>query len=85
VLRQDLLTLRYLISQYALDKHELPRSLDDLVGAGYLRQIPIDPVTGNPDWAVDMIADPIHHEPGISDLHSSSTKESSDGRAYNKW
>src|SRR5579862_7711672 len=55
VLRQDLFELRSLISQYTLDKQKAPQSLDDLVTAGYIKQIPIDPMTGsNSTWTVDQ-------------------------------
>src|SRR5438046_7556047 len=51
VLRQDLFQLRSLISQYTLDKQKAPQSLDDLVQAGYIKQIPVDPMTGsNSTW-----------------------------------
>src|SRR5579872_6337730 len=45
VLRQDLFTMRSVISQYTLDKQKMPQSGDDLVQAGYLKQIPTDPIT----------------------------------------
>src|SRR5260370_42122648 len=45
VLRSNLSTLRSVISQYTLDKQKAPQSLDDLVQAQYLRQIPLDPMT----------------------------------------
>ena len=40
VLKQDLFQMRSLISQYTLDKQKAPQSLDDLVQAGYIKQIP---------------------------------------------
>src|ERR1700688_1725453 len=49
VLRQDLFTLRNLISQYTLDKQKAPQSLDDLV-PGYIKIIPKDPMTGEANW-----------------------------------
>ncbi|HET9306099.1 MAG TPA: prepilin-type N-terminal cleavage/methylation domain-containing protein, partial [Candidatus Sulfotelmatobacter sp.] len=52
VLRSNLGTLRSVISQYTLDKQKAPQSLDDLVSAGYLRQIPTDPMTRQPNWEV---------------------------------
>src|SRR5947207_9660346 len=55
VLRQNLFTLRSLISQYTLDKQKAPQSLDDLVQAGYIKQIPVDPMTGsNSTWTVEQ-------------------------------
>src|SRR5215467_12733974 len=57
VLRQNLFTLRDLISQYTLDKQKAPQSLDDLVQAGYLKQIPRDPMTNETDWQVEQMDD----------------------------
>src|SRR5246127_5612076 len=89
VLRQDLFQLRSLISQYTLDKQKAPQSLDDLVQAGYIKQIPNDPTTGKPDWTVDQeentIMDPSQTDTGINDVHSSSTGMGTDGTAYNTW
>ena len=48
VLRQNLFTLRSVISQYTLDKEKAPQSLDDIVQAGYIKQIPNDPMTTKP-------------------------------------
>src|SRR6202049_2484185 len=52
VLRSNLSTLRSVISQYTLDKQKAPQSLDDLVTGGYLRQIPVDPMTRQTNWEV---------------------------------
>jgi len=89
VLKQDLFQLRSLISQYTLDKQKAPQSLDDLVSAGYLKQIPIDPMTNARDsWTVDQedtLMSVDQQEPGISDVHSGSNAISSDGTAYSTW
>jgi general secretion pathway protein G len=88
VLRQDLFTLRSVISQYTLDKQKAPQSLDDLVQAGYLRQIPTDPVTGQANWEVvqeDVLISVDQSDPGISDVHSASNAPASDGTAYSSW
>src|SRR6266576_4071374 len=45
VLKDDLFSMRKLIDQYSADKGKLPQSLDDLVTAGYMRQVPKDPIT----------------------------------------
>ena len=42
ILREDLRTMRKMIDQYAADKEKLPQSLDDLVTAQYMREVPID-------------------------------------------
>ena len=78
VLRQDLFQLRSLISQYTLDKQKAPQSLDDLVQAGYIKQIPTDPMTGsNSTWTVDQedsVMSVDQQEPGISDVHSGASQ-----------
>lgn len=88
VLRSDLFTLRSLIQQYTLDKQKAPQSLDDLKSAGYLRDIPKDPITGAADWTVDQddsISSPDQQDPGINDVHSASPANSLDGTAYSSW
>ena len=89
VLRQDLFELRSLISQYTLDKQKAPQSLDDLVQAGYIKQIPLDPMTAsNSTWTVDQedtVMSVDQQDPGISDVHSGSAETSSDGTAYSSW
>ena len=88
VLRQDLFTLRSVISQYTLDKQKAPQSLDDLVQAGYMKQIPSDPFTSQPNWQVeqeDVLLAVDQQEPGISDVHSASNTTSSEGTAYSSW
>jgi general secretion pathway protein G len=89
VLRQDLFQLRSLISQYTLDKQKAPQSLDDLVQAQYIKQIPMDPMTGsNSTWTVDQedtVMSVDQQEPGISDVHSGAAQTSSDGTAYSAW
>jgi general secretion pathway protein G len=92
VLRQNLFTLRSVISQYTLDKQKAPKGLDDLISAGYLKQIPKDPMTGaNDTWAVDEDTDTImsldqqQDTSGINDVHSGSSGVGSDGTPYNTW
>lgn len=43
--KQDEIIVCNAVEQYKLDKHQTPQSLEDLVTAGYLREIPEDPVT----------------------------------------
>ncbi len=88
VLRSNLSTLRNVISQYTLDKQKAPQGLDDLVTAGYLRQIPIDPMTRQANWEVvqeDVLLAVDQQEPGITDVHSASNGTASDGTAYSTW
>jgi len=91
VLRQNLYDMRKLISEYTLDKQKAPQSLDDLVEAGYLKPIPKDPITDQPDWQTEQCDDSTVMSPdeqdqgGICDVHSSSTLIGSDGTVYNTW
>jgi general secretion pathway protein G len=89
VLKQNLFTLRSLISQYTLDKQKAPQSLDDLVSAGYIKQIPTDPLTAKPDWTVEQEEDTLmsadEQSGGIDDVHSASEQTGSDGTAYSSW
>jgi general secretion pathway protein G len=88
VLRQDLFTLRSLISQYTLDKQKAPQSLEDLIQGGYLKVIPKDPMTNEPNWEVvqeDILLTVDQQDPGISDVHSASSATATDGTAYSSW
>src|SRR5467141_1184848 len=58
VLRDDLYKMRSLLDQYAADKGKLPQSLDELVSSGYVRELPVDPFTGQKDWAASTGDDP---------------------------
>ncbi|MFY9555751.1 MAG: prepilin-type N-terminal cleavage/methylation domain-containing protein [Blastocatellia bacterium] len=84
VLRQNLQAMRKMIDQYAADKEKLPGSLEDLVEGGYLREVPIDPITDQSDWVVDMGEDTISRDggTGVVDVHSAAGGEGSDGVAY---
>jgi len=89
VLRNNLFTLRTLIDEYTFDKQKAPQALDDLVREGYLRQVPLDPITGSSQtWHVvmeDSVASVSQSEPGIFDVHSGATQTSLEGTAYSDW
>src|SRR6184192_3391449 len=87
VLKDDLFKMRSLIDQYAADKGKLPQSLDDLVTAGYIREVPKDPITDNKDWNIDTGEDPYSTEggSGVINVHSSSSDVSTEGTPYSEW
>src|SRR6266849_4446166 len=87
VLKDDLHKMRDLIDQYSADKGKLPQSLDDLVSAGYMREIPKDPITDDKDWAIATGDDPYSTQggTGITDVHSASGDVSSEGTPYSEW
>ncbi|MCA1633738.1 MAG: type II secretion system GspH family protein [Acidobacteria bacterium] len=87
-LRQDLHTMNRMLDQYAADKGKLPQSLEDLVGAGYLPEIPIDPITDQKDWVLEFGDDPsaTDSSQGVVRVRSAATDASSDGTSrYNEW
>ena len=85
----DLRSLRESIDNYTADKEAAPSSLDDLVSAGYLREIPTDPMTHQKDWVTessDLLVSPEQSSVGITDVHSASDKISPfTGTAYSSW
>jgi general secretion pathway protein G len=88
VLKQDLQTMRQAIDNYTMDKQQAPQSLEDLVDAHYLREIPIDPVSQQKDWVLhfgDTVLAPEQSGTGVDDVHSGSEVVGSNGEAYNTW
>jgi general secretion pathway protein G len=89
VLKNNLFTMRTVIDEYTYDKQKAPQTLNDLVSDGYMRQIPVDPITGTADsWRVIMedASNTVNQsEPGIFDVRSSSDKTSLEGTPYSEW
>jgi general secretion pathway protein G len=89
VLKEDLHTMRNAIDSYTVDKEKAPQSLDDLVQAGYLKTMPVDPMTSRSDtWMTaqsDNLGDINETQSGIDDVHSGSQGVSSEGTTYNTW
>jgi len=88
VLHDSLYTLRSLVDAYTADKRAAPQALQDLVDAGYLREIPEDPMTSSATtWVLEfgeaMI--PGQVTTGIIDVHSGSSEISSEGTPYSDW
>lgn len=88
-LKQDLFVMRQAIQQYTLDKQQAPQSLDELVSAGYLREVPVDPITRQKDWRTvfgDELLSAEQTLSGITDVFSSSDQVSPfDGTPYSLW
>jgi general secretion pathway protein G len=88
VLKKDLQTMREAIDNYTLDKQQAPQSLQDLVDAHYLRQVPVDPINQQDDWVLhygDMVLSADQTSTGVDDVHSGSDQVGSDGTPYNNW
>jgi general secretion pathway protein G len=89
VLKEDLHVMRDAIDSYTNDKDKAPQSLDDLVSGGYLKSIPVDPVThSNSTWVPamdDTLQSVDQTDPGMTDVHSGSDQVGSDGQPYSGW
>ena len=89
VLRSDLQVMRQAIDSYTVDKQKAPQSLDDLVTAGYLKTMPIDPITHSATtWTgdrSDTYSSVDQTETGINDVHSGSGLASTEGTSYSTW
>ncbi|HEX4039178.1 MAG TPA: type II secretion system protein [Acidobacteriaceae bacterium] len=88
-LKEDLHVMRDAIDSYTMDKNKAPQSLDDLVQSGYLKVIPVDPMTHTADtWVTatdDTYSDLDQTQPGVTDVHSGSEEVGSDGQPYSSW
>lgn len=81
-LRQDLFAIRDVLDQHRADQGTFPPSLQALVGAGYLRSIPKDPIT-NSETTWQELTDPT--EGGVFDVFSGSDYVGTNGIPYNRW
>ncbi len=90
VLRNNLVQIRMTLDQYNNDKGYYPPSLQTLVDEGYLREIPMDPITKSREtWQIvydqDYQDEDSSYEIGIFDIHSASEEEALDGTYYHEW
>ena len=89
VLKEDLFRMRDAIDQYYADRNKYPSSLDDLVSDGYMREVPIDPMTQSKDtWQpvnAEANVNDATAEPGIYDVKSGSDQSALDGTRYADW
>jgi general secretion pathway protein G len=89
VLKSNLYSIRLCINRYMYEQGKAPKTIEDLKKEGYLKEIPVDPITGtNTSWRtvpeeqnavmdVDM--------PGFGNVHSGSSKLALDGTHYYDW
>jgi len=89
VLHQNLFNLRNVLDEYTVDKKAAPQQLEDLVREGYLRAVPIDPITGSDrTWKVvveDSLTAVDQTKPGIFNVFSGSQDKSLEGTPYSQW
>jgi general secretion pathway protein G len=82
VLKTNLRTLRDVIGQHYKDKGSYPDTLETLVQEGYLRKIPMDPITKSSNTWIPVRED---GRPGIADVKSGAPGRSLDGQPYGEW
>ena len=89
VLKEDLFQFRHSLEQYRADRGKLPSSLQPLKDLGYLREIPVDPMTSSADtWQLEFEApdpDNPNAETGVFNVRSGSTDMGENGVPYNEW
>ena len=93
-LKQNLHTMRDLIDQYYADKGHYPSSLQALAEEGYIRAIPVDPITKSAETWIEVYEEVDYDEyaaetdlsedgsPGVWDVQSGSEELSLDGTSY---
>jgi general secretion pathway protein G len=88
-LHTDLFRMRDAIDQYYADKGKYPSGVDSLVSEGYMRKVPIDPITQSSDSWVTVAAEPDPNSPsgeaGIYDIKSGAQGTALDGTSYSDW
>jgi general secretion pathway protein G len=92
-LKEDLFTLRSCLDQFHADRGRYPAALDEMVSMGYLRGVPVDPVTSSKDSWVVVYEQATGEEDerqreagqGIIDIHSGSDQVALDGTRYADW
>jgi len=89
VLRHNLQQIRATLDQYHHDKGYYPPDLATLTAEGYLREIPVDPITRASDTWVLIYDEPLDedssYEIGIFDVRSGSEEQAMDGTYYHEW
>ncbi len=81
VLRHNLNTLRGAIDDYRADHGGDPDTLESLVDGRYLRDVPLDPLTGKrTTWVLQA-----GETAGVHDVRSGAKGRALDGSAYENW
>ncbi|MES9862145.1 MAG: prepilin-type N-terminal cleavage/methylation domain-containing protein [Candidatus Thiodiazotropha sp. LLP2] len=84
-LKEDLFVMRKIINDFYGDHARYPHTLEELVDEGYIRAIPVDPLTERYDtWLLDRATNGDEGD-GILDVRSGYQGTASDGTRYDKW
>lgn len=87
VLQQNLWSMRRAIDFYTTDKEKPPTGLQDLVSAGYLREVPKDPLCADCGWEEipATAAESLDSQGGIGDVKSRAEGADQSGKAYREY
>ena len=89
VLKEDLFRMRDAIDQYYADKGKYPTDLQALVTDQYMREVPVDPITGSRDSWQTIPAEPDptspSADPGIFNVKSGAQGTSLQGTPYSEF
>lgn len=89
VLKEDLFQLNHCLEQFRADKGKYPTSISALKDQGYIRDIPVDPMTQSRDTWVTEFESPDPDSPdaetGIFRIRSGSTDMGENQVPYNEW
>ena len=89
VLKENLFQMNHALEQHRADRGKYPASLDPLVQLGYLRGLPIDPMTQSKDTWQTELEPPDTENPdselGVYRVRSGSTDKGSNDIPYNEW
>jgi general secretion pathway protein G len=83
-LKTNLRVLREALDKYRADTGRFPESVQQLVDARYIRDVPPDPITDSSStWVVS--SHPDGQTPGVYDVHSGAKGTGIDGTSYASW
>jgi len=86
VLKENLWQMRRAIDQYTADKGKMPQSVNDLVEAKYLQEVPMDPITEQQEWDEVAGDDPNNdNERGMKDVKSKAEGADTEGVEFSKY
>jgi general secretion pathway protein G len=80
-LQENLRVLRATLDKFHADKGRYPDTLDELVEARYLREVPLDPITESATtWVLVPPKEP--GQQGVADVKSGASGSARDGRRF---
>ncbi|UXY16806.1 prepilin-type N-terminal cleavage/methylation domain-containing protein [Chitiniphilus purpureus] len=82
VLKHNLVAMRDALDKFYADTGRYPATLEEMVERKYLREIPVDPISGKRDaW---QIINP-ENGTGVYDIKSGAPGNDSDGKAFSEY